>query len=126
MVEDRITDGTRIAQLLASELTGLQTGPLADTEVVDSDPDAIPSDSGTVGYRVRYDGEEVGTVLLYPSYIELELRGVASLEATPHSDVTVGDDISDGVTRIGTETLQITYGAAVKQAVDVFCDAVEK
>jgi len=99
MVEDRITDGKRIAQLLASELTGLQTGPLADVELTDSDPEAIPSDSGTVAYRIQYEGEQVGTVLLYPAYVELELQ-----EA---------------------DTVQITHGAAVKQAVDLFRAALE-
>jgi predicted acetyltransferase len=39
MVENRITDGKRIAQLLASELTGLEQPPLDRIEVVDATPD---------------------------------------------------------------------------------------
>jgi len=119
MVEDRITDGKRIAQLLASELTGLQTGPLADVEITDSDPEAMPSDSGTVAYRIQYEGQQVGTVLLYPAYVEVELQEEVSLEPEPDGDIPVGTDTSGGVTRIGADTLQITHGAAVKRAVDV-------
>jgi hypothetical protein len=51
MVDKRLSDGRRIAQLLASELTG-DRGPLARIVVVDADPAAEPTVDGTRAYRV--------------------------------------------------------------------------
>jgi hypothetical protein len=51
MVEDRLSDGTRIAQLVASELTG-DRGQLARVVVADADPDVEPTDDGAFAYRV--------------------------------------------------------------------------
>ncbi|WP_152042832.1 hypothetical protein [Salinigranum salinum] len=51
MVDDRLTDGRRIAQLLASELDGLG-GVLAAVAVTDADRDADPTPDGAYAYRV--------------------------------------------------------------------------
>ena len=51
MVEDRLSDGTRIAQLVASEVTGHEAS-LSGLSVADADPDAAPSTDGTLAYRV--------------------------------------------------------------------------
>lgn len=102
MVEDRITDATRVAQLLASELTGLETGPLESVDVTDADPDAEPSPEGTVAYRVTADGESVGTVLLYPERVVVDLTGEGSA----------------GVAGTPDDELVVESGAAVKRAVD--------
>ena len=112
MVEDRITDGTRIAQLLASELTGLATPPLDRVAVVDADPDAEPTPEGTLAYGVAVDGERVGSVFVHES---------AAPDAVP-----TGDDeglivrpTDDGV------TARVEYGAAVKRAVDFLAETIE-
>lgn len=52
MVEDRLTDGRRIAQLLASELTGAGDALVA-LSVTDADPDVEPTTDGALAYRVR-------------------------------------------------------------------------
>lgn len=59
MVADRLTDGVRIAQLLASEVTGNESG-LRGLTVVDADPDVEATTDGTLAYRIarEYDGEE--------------------------------------------------------------------
>lgn len=103
MVNDRVTDATRVAQLLASELTGLEVGPLETVDVTDADPDAEPSPEGTVAYRVTADGESVGTVLLYPdrAVVDLGVEGSAGVEGTTDDELVVES------------------GAAVKRAVDV-------
>ena len=65
MVEDRVTDGERVAQLLASELSGRSDGELDRFSVVDADPDAEPTPEGTVAYRIAVDGDRtriVGTL----------------------------------------------------------------
>ncbi len=99
MVDERVTDGRRVAQLLASELAGLETGPLDAVDVTDADPDAEPSPGGTVAYRVAAAGEPVGTVVLYPE------RAVV--------DLTVGG--SEGA---ADDRLVVDSGVAVKRAVD--------
>ena len=132
MVEDRITDGKRIAQLLASELTGLQEGPLGEVEVVDADPDAMPTTAGTEAYRVQYRKEAVATVFLYPEYAEVRfetaiptpieyLEGEGDSEADVQSSDGTDVQSSDGtdVQSTSETTVQITSGGAVKRAVDV-------
>ena len=53
MVQDRLRDGTRIAQLVASELTGDREA-LAQLVVVDADPEVEPTDDGALAYRVTH------------------------------------------------------------------------
>lgn len=103
MVEDAIDDPRRIAQLLASELTGLQTGRLADVAVVDADRDAEPSDEGTTAYRLEYDGDPLGAVVLYPDEVVVELV----------------EDLAVAQSQITVET-----GAASKRAVDEIRDVL--
>lgn len=60
MVRDRVTEGTRIAQLLSSEIHGRTSGPQGRLAVVEADPDAEPSEFGTFAYGVELmaDGDE--------------------------------------------------------------------
>jgi len=108
MVEDRITDSKRIAQLLASELTGLETGALAAVDVVDADPDATPTESGAVAYRVEAEETAIAEILLFPERVEV--RSAVGLQSP--------DTSARGLEHSG-ETLELTAGAAVKSAVDV-------
>ncbi|ELY97472.1 hypothetical protein C482_12644 [Natrialba chahannaoensis JCM 10990] len=52
MVEDRITDGTRIAQLLSSELDGREDGGLEYLAVTNADRDVEPTADGARAYDV--------------------------------------------------------------------------
>lgn len=110
MVERRVSDGRRIGQLLASELTGLAVGVLGDVSVTDADPDATPSETGPVAYRVRYDDTVVASVRLYPERAAVCLRG----ERAWPEEVVTGDTETDGP----VDTLRVTDGADVKRAVD--------
>ncbi len=53
MVQDRLRDGKRIAQLVASELTG-DRDLLNQVVVVDADPDVEPTADGARAYDVVY------------------------------------------------------------------------
>lgn len=55
MVEERVTDGRRIAELLASEVTGRE-GELADLAVVDADREVEPTPDGARAYEVVLEG----------------------------------------------------------------------
>lgn len=119
MVEDRITDGKRIAQLLASELTGIETPPMDRVEVVDATPDAEPSPEGTEAYSVALDGDRIGTVTAYPDAAVLSVRG--SLPDGFESAEGLGVDVGDG-----RSSVRIEYGAAVKGAVDLLIGTVDE
>lgn len=107
MVQEKITDGTRIAQFLASEFTGLNRGALEGIEVTDADDSAEPSPDGTLAYRITRADQPVATVLLYPEAVEL--RRVGGEWVTPDD----GDDVA-----IEGDVLRVGHAAAVKQALD--------
>lgn len=113
MVQDRVSDGKRIAQLLASELTGLETGPLGAVTVADADGDAMPSDGGTFAYRITASDRAVATVTLYPEYAELAF---AVEPAATEAFDPAGE----------SPTVSVTDGAAVKDAVDLIRETVER
>lgn len=77
MVQDRLRDGTRIAQLVASELTG-NRGALETVVVVDADPDVEPTDDGGLAYRVVRVSD--------PAAISLNDRGQTTLDETVETD----------------------------------------
>lgn len=110
MVEDTVTDGKRIAQLLASELTGLDEGALAALSVTEANPDAVPTDAGATAYTiVDGDDEALAVVTMYPEYATVSFqRAVAWPEGQQRPDLL---DESDS-------TLVVSSGAAVKRAVD--------
>jgi len=119
MVEDRATDPNRVAELLASELTGLETGPLADVSVVDADPNVTPSPGGTGAYAIEYRERRVGEVVLLPDGVRVRLSVDASgVTADAAGRVPVEPTDGGSVLRVGS-------GAAVKPVVDVIRAALE-
>lgn len=74
MVADRLTDGVRIGQLFASEVTG-DRGRLRDLAVTDADPEVEPTADGALAFR---------------------LVDVAGGESGGDADVDVGDADVDG------------------------------
>jgi len=57
MVTDRLTDGVRIAQLLASEVTGNESR-LRGLTVADADPDIEATTDGALAYRIVRETDE--------------------------------------------------------------------
>lgn len=119
MVEKRVTDGTRIAQLLASELTGLETGPLADVDVVDATPDVTPSETGTLAFRIAHAGDRVGRVTVYPDEVRVRVDSPADGESIEHP-VELPDGVERG--RDGGIEVSIETGHAVKDATDAITE----
>jgi len=88
MVAERLTDGVRIGQLLASEVTGNE-GRLRDLALADADPDVEPTPDGALAYRIvrtvdggPKDGErevaeatEVAEVYVQPERVRVEFIG---------------------------------------------------
>jgi len=117
MVEDRVTDGKWIAQLLSSELSGRDRGTLGEVSVVDADPDAEPAPDGTVAYRIAVGDERVGIVRLYPR--------VATLSVTRETETVVAAARDSGLP-IDDGTVRIESGAAVKRAVDALVAGLDE
>ena len=115
MVEDRITDGKRIGQLFASELTGLERGPLGAVSVEDAEPDVEPAAEGAYAFRVAADGQVLGTVSVTERTARLALETPTSFESE-RGDVTVED---------GGRVVVAHSGAAVKALVDVVAATVD-
>jgi hypothetical protein len=111
MVEDRVTEPRRVAELLASEFTGLATGPLADLTVVEARPDVSPTPEGSRAYALEYRGRRLGAVSLYPEFVTVRLSVEAA--ALPETTPLPAEPTGDGV-RVRVEDC-----VAVKRAVDV-------
>jgi hypothetical protein len=85
MVEERLTDGRRIAQLLASEVTG-HGDALATVSVTDADPDVEPTPDGAFAYGIDSDDGRVATVLVQPDRIRVEFERAVDVAADAASD----------------------------------------
>ncbi|MFB6188851.1 MAG: hypothetical protein ABEI57_03120 [Halapricum sp.] len=120
MVEDRITDGKRIAELLASELSARETGPLANVSVVDADREAIPSEDGTPAYGIATDDRRIGVVSLFPDYARVTLTIGADAVRNEAPSAGIPARLEDGET-----VLRVESGAAVKRAADLIGTAVD-
>lgn len=126
MVEDRVRDGRRIAQLLASEVTGLATGPLGAISMIDADPDAEAGASadpgGTRAYDLAHSDDEFATV-----HITEETASVVFTDPVEVDRIQPVEGIDDLSVESGANgpALVVESGAAVKHAVDVIAALLE-
>jgi len=107
MAKERITDGKRIGQLFASELTGLERGPLGAVSVVDADPDVEPTEDGAFAYRVVHVADS--------DALTTDDRGRPTLAADSAGDVDAA------TTEIATvsvlpERARVTFSVAPERA----------
>ena len=119
MVEDRITDGRRTAQLLASELDGRSDGPLDRVAVTNADPTVEPRPDGAHAYDVTVDDAPVASVFV--------TSNSARLVASADSGIALEPADSRGVRTAqesGEAVIVVEHSAAVKRAVDALTDAV--
>lgn len=117
MVGDRITDGHRIGQLLASEVTGRESGVLGDMTIVDANPDVDPTDDGAFAYRVALAEDSIAEAYVHPNRLRVELltgveRGRAAAERV---DLRVRPKAVEPPRTL----VFVESGAEVKPAVDV-------
>lgn len=83
MVDRALSDGTRIAQLLASEITGREAGPFAHAAVTDADPDVEATPDGARAYDVIDENQRVASVFVLPERVRVDI--VAGLDAAKHA-----------------------------------------
>lgn len=148
MVQDRLSDGKRIAQLLASELTGDQS-TLANVVVADADPDVEATEDGAFAYRVVHvaDSDALGTddrgrptlAADSPGDINAELREIATIFVQPDrarvvfslaperaTEAAADTELQLRSTDAADTTLLVTDGVEAKRIVSVFDAAVSE
>lgn len=121
VVEDRITDGRRIAQLLASELDGRSDGPLQGVAVTNADPDVEPRPGGAHAYDVTAAGATVASVAVQPDGARLAVTANAKTAAASADDRGLRTERNPGADGV---TIVVEDGAAVKRAVDALAASV--
>lgn len=136
MVQDRITDGYRIAELLASEVDGRQSGPLGRLAVANPDRSASGTAAGERAFDVRVLegdrdprreppaealGERFARLFVHDEGATVALE--SELEAAASSAEAEGLETTPDW-REGSLGVHVPTGAAVKRAVDVLAAAV--
>lgn len=121
MVEKRLTDGRRIAQLLASEVDGRDDGDLSAAAVVAADPDVEPTAEGAFAYGIdREDpegAERLADVHVHPNRARIETAGSheAAAEAAEREGLRVRPRAADPPKTL----VFVESGAEAKRAVAV-------
>lgn len=117
MVDERVTDGTRLGELLASELDNRTDTGLARIEVRNVDEAATATPAGTEAYEIWIDTDPIATVSLYPDQVELRFPA-------PEAPVL---ELADSVGLTGSKipendsvVVWVDDGAEVKRVVEVF------
>jgi hypothetical protein len=80
MVEERLTDGRRIAELLASEVTG-HAEEFGSLSVTDADPDVEPTPDGAFAYGIDRDGDRVASAFVQPDRVRVEFERAVDIAA---------------------------------------------
>ena len=121
MVADRLADGVRIAELLASEVTGNESG-LRGLTVVDADRDVEPTADGALAYRIAREGDDgasgsdapVAEVYVQPDRARIEALAApdAVADAAREADLRVRPK----AVRPPRTLVFVEDGAAVKRA----------
>lgn len=124
MTTDRLRDGHRIAQLLASELeSGASPDALA---VTDADPEVEPTPEGALAYRVRDTeaDEEIAAVYVQPDRARVEFRvaPAAVAEAAESEGLRVRPKAAEPPQTI----VFVEDGAEVKRVLPAFDAALER
>ena len=116
MVTDRLRDGVRIAQLLASEVAGDQ-GRLDALTVIDADENVEPTLDGALAYRIALSDDPVVNVYVQPERVRLECHVAVDVV------VTVASEAGLRVRPAGGESPRtvvfVEDGAAVKRVLPV-------
>jgi hypothetical protein len=117
MVEDRITDGRRIAQLLSSEIDGREDGELTHFAVTNADRDAEPTADGAHAYDVTRHDDRIARAFLHDdrAHLEFEAGQDVAAEAASAADLRVRPKATEPPKTL----VFVESGAEVKRATDV-------
>lgn len=123
MVEERTTDGRRIAELLASELDGREDGALEAVSVANADRDVEPSTDGARAYDLvaGAEADRIARVFVHPDRLRLEFEHRRELAAETATELELR--VRPKASKPPKTLVFVESGAAVKRATDVV-DAV--
>ncbi|MFU8868375.1 hypothetical protein [Natronococcus sp.] len=121
MVEERTTDGRRIAELLASELDGREDGALEAVSVANADRDVEPSADGARAYDVEVGDDRLARAFVHPDRLRLEFERGRELAAETATELELR--VRPKASKPPKTLVFVESGAAVKRATDVV-DAV--
>lgn len=117
MVDEELTDGPRIADLLAAELEGFEESPFDAIELVDRERGVAPTADGTHVYGVEYDGAHCCSVFVQPDRLYLEVP------TNPDAVAEAASDVGLRLRRRGSKPpsalVFVDRGADVKRVIDV-------
>lgn len=123
MVDERVADGRRIAQLLAGEVRGHERGPLGPLGVTD-----VGSDDGERAYRLVLERacegtQHVGSVHVHPegAHLAVHVAPETAASAAGEADLPVRQPAGDPPRTV----VAVESGAAVKRATDVLRGVLE-
>jgi hypothetical protein len=123
MVEERTTDGKRIAQLLSSEVSGREDSGLAALTVANADPDVAGAADGELAYEIARGDGVVADVYVHEDRVRIEFREAvdAAAEAAEAADLRVRPK----AVRPPRTLVFVEDGAEVKRATDVLVAVLE-
>jgi hypothetical protein len=139
MVADRLTDGIRIGQLLASEVSGNE-GRLRALALADADPDVEPTADGALAYRIvrvvdgdatEADERAVAEVYVQPDRVRIEFVG-GDADSPDDSPTVTAAAADEAGLRVRPKAVHpprtlvfVEDGAQVKRVLPVFEAAVD-
>jgi hypothetical protein len=137
MVADRLTDGVRIGQLLASEVSG-DEGRLRDLTLADADPDVEPTADGAFAYRIvraveaDADGVERGVAEVYVQPDRVRIEFVGGADEADDLPKVAADAAGEAGRRVRPKAVRpprtlvfVEDGAQVKRALPVLSAVVD-
>jgi hypothetical protein len=120
-MDERLTDGRRIAELLASEIEG-HGDELASLALFDADPDAEATPDGTLAYRVTSvtEGErtDLAAVFVHPDRVRVEFA--VAQAAVADAAESAGLRVRPKAVRPPKTLVFVEDGAEVKRTLPVF------
>ncbi|SEV79848.1 hypothetical protein [Natrinema salifodinae] len=119
MVEDRITDGRRIAELLSSEIDGREDGELEYFAVTNADRDVEPTADGARAYDIAHDDrdERIARAFVHEDRAHIEFAAAQDVAADAASDLELR--VRPKATTPPRTLVFVESGAEVKRATDV-------
>ncbi|WP_408957490.1 hypothetical protein [Natrinema sp. 74] len=117
MVEDRITDGRRIAELLSSDLDGREDGDLTRVAVTNADRDVEQTADGARAYDVTRDDDRIARAFVQEDRARLEFE--AGQDAAAEAAAEVDLRVRPKATTPPRTLVFVESGAEVKRATDV-------
>lgn len=117
MVEDQITDGRRIAELLASEIDGRADGELEYFTVTNADRDVEPTVDGARAYDVVRGDDRIARAFIHEDRAHLEFEAGQDVAAATAPEV--GLRVRPKASKPPSTLVFVESGAEVKRATDV-------